>query len=447
MFLGLSVLFLTLMVTGFDTSPYEKIGLVASPGSHGGITLPSIPLPTQVKPTLPRATTNQPPTTETDDELEPDDELDDEPYHLPTNPKEPTNLPRLNTPKQLPTPGQPTGTNDVRALSTTPEPVPGPTTPTLNQPTVTPQPTPPPTTKPKPTPVTPTQKTKPVVPPTSTTDTAKPKHAPVQKSTVRESNIKLRKRVEELTVPKKVLDDRRAQKTYLRIDSDGDGILDYDEIAIYGTDPFNAHTASGTETDGERLLLGLDPRSTTSAPIAYEDPRDFIGTTAQTYTVTEITLATSTTSSGPPVETLSFSGVAEPNAFITLYIFSTPIVVTVRADANGEWTYELDQELEDGSHEVYVATVNASGNILAQSERIPFVKEAQAVGLGEALPAAIEAVESEEAKGFFAQYFMAIALSVIVFGILAIVLVIGLRRREEPIAVVDTPDEGHQNNE
>jgi hypothetical protein len=57
-----------------------------------------------------------------------------------------------------------------------------------------------------------------------------------------------------------------------------------------------------------------------------------------------------------------------------------PIVVTVQADANGNWTYELDKTMVDGTHEVYVAVNNDEGKIVETSLPTPFfIQEAQAV--------------------------------------------------------------------
>jgi hypothetical protein len=76
---------------------------------------------------------------------------------------------------------------------------------------------------------------------------------------------------------------------------------------------------------------------------------------------------------------LKLSGKAQPNMLITIYIFSdNPFIITVRTDENGDWSYELDKELENGQHETYIAVSDGSGKILAKSEPIAFVKTAEA---------------------------------------------------------------------
>jgi hypothetical protein len=59
-----------------------------------------------------------------------------------------------------------------------------------------------------------------------------------------------------------------------------------------------------------------------------------------------------------------------------------PIVVTVQADSNGNWVYDLDKTLVDGTHEVYVAINNDEGKIVEASLPTPFfIAEAQAVSV------------------------------------------------------------------
>ncbi|MBP9691228.1 hypothetical protein KBD81_04070 [Candidatus Woesebacteria bacterium] len=66
----------------------------------------------------------------------------------------------------------------------------------------------------------------------------------------------------------------------------------------------------------------------------------------------------------PPEErssAIEFTGTAEPYQVITILIYSNPIVVTVRADVNGVWTYSLDEPLEPGNHEAYVVVPQEDG--------------------------------------------------------------------------------------
>lgn len=78
-------------------------------------------------------------------------------------------------------------------------------------------------------------------------------------------------------------------------------------------------------------------------------------------------------------KSLLFDGRATPNAIFNIFIFSRdPIVMTVKADENGNWSYELTKDLAEGQHEVYVAVTEKSGRITAKAEPLAFVKTAQA---------------------------------------------------------------------
>ncbi|GIW68165.1 MAG: hypothetical protein KatS3mg099_113 [Candidatus Parcubacteria bacterium] len=203
-------------------------------------------------------------------------------------------------------------------------------------------------------------------------------------------------------------------------DSDGDGLSDFEEKVLWGTDPRNSHTAGDILSDAERVLLGLDPLSTTTQPVPAASPREggevlpavlevskvaAVPLSAQDEAQTQVATttppksqaeegsgerhATSTDNTKDaatqelPTATstvgLALEGRAIPNTTAWLYIFSTPIVVAVRADETGVWRYTLRRELPDGEHEVYVAILNASGAVVAKSPPARFVKQAQAV--------------------------------------------------------------------
>ncbi|MBY0539252.1 hypothetical protein K2P56_02340 [Patescibacteria group bacterium] len=176
-------------------------------------------------------------------------------------------------------------------------------------------------------------------------------------------------------------------------DVDRDGISNYDEQNIYNTDPQNAYTSGSFLTDGERVLLGFNVLTTDVIQVPVESPKVAGEVAENVFEVHTINVTLKPFDSEPDTsgavksdisslpafkEEVTFSGRALPNSFVTLYVFSTPVVVTVKADASGAWSYTLDTELEDGNHELYVATVDAGGRILAKSPAVPFVKRAEA---------------------------------------------------------------------
>lgn len=178
----------------------------------------------------------------------------------------------------------------------------------------------------------------------------------------------------------------------LSLDTDKDGLSDFDEMYVYHTDPHLpvSVTISGNTgkqlNDSEKVLQGIDPTSYTGALIQAEDIRASVVPANSAFALTGASLvavsaSTSASSTTATTSAIQFTGTALPNSVVTLYIFSTPIVVTVKSDANGDWKYVLNKELSDGQHQLYTAAVTNSGKIVARSNGFGFIKTAQAVSL------------------------------------------------------------------
>ena len=259
---------------------------------------------------------------------------------------------------------------------------------------------------------------------------------------------------------------RVGARTFL--DTDQDGVTDFDEVNIYGTDPTKEDSDNDGMTDETEILMGSDPLAaetpepaaramTATAPgeaapaegtentdtakwrVAFGNPKaegpviPEFATTTGVSAHTEVDTRASTTRN-----LLTFEGHSIPNSIVTLFIFSDPIVVRVKTDDTGAWTYTLDKELADGSHQMYSAITDASGKILAKSDPLPFVKQAAAVSIGSELAAAPAA---PAAPGFMSNSDM-IALVLVFVGVLGIALsVIGfvVRRRRDDIDPPLTP--------
>lgn len=239
------------------------------------------------------------------------------------------------------------------------------------------------------------------------------------------------------------------QQTDVLQDSDNDGVSDYDEVTLFKTDPFSADSDSDGFTDGAEVLGGYDPLDDKrESLITYESPK-VQGVVREDVLVVETVLPLTTeannVSSEPderqPTDTeqpttatttkLLIEGKALPNSFVTLYVFSTPIVVTVKTEADGSWRYEFDHELEDGEHEVYVGVTDNAGRIVAKSQPFRFIKEAQAVVSLEAATLAGGTVTPSGDDTFSSIYLLyaLVSVSLVAIGLVLILLGLDLRRR------------------
>jgi Bacterial Ig-like domain/Bacterial TSP3 repeat len=214
-------------------------------------------------------------------------------------------------------------------------------------------------------------------------------------------------------------------------DSDNDGVSDYDEVNLYGTDPMSADTDKDGFIDGVEILNGYDPKdSAREANVMFESPKeqgivreDILEVTYMTTVIDEL--------DGEDQVKAHIGGKALPNSFVTLYIFSTPIIMTLKTDDEGNWSYIFDKELEDGEHEIYVGMTDNAGKIVAKSNPLPFVKTAQAFTPVDAL-GAVANVEPIEPSLVGERALLAIAsIAIVALGLVLILLGLHVRPKEE----------------
>jgi hypothetical protein len=232
------------------------------------------------------------------------------------------------------------------------------------------------------------------------------------------------------------------QRTGARIftDTDSDGISDYDEINIFHTDPNKRDTYGSGYSDGAALLSqasdgpAVAGAATSSSIVlasgfAVENPKITGTTQANIMNVASVgVLEVKDTPSGKKdVAKALFKGKALPNSFVKVYLFSDPIVVTVKTDDQGNWSYILDKTLPDGAHSAYVAMVDNGGRILAKSAPLPFVKEASALTVEAAGPEIGAPTKTGMFSGLSPLALIALIVGVLGLGLSVIGAVIGIR--------------------
>jgi hypothetical protein len=232
----------------------------------------------------------------------------------------------------------------------------------------------------------------------------------VERRSIKNTLLKLQNTIE---LKKDIIKNREGDKVYE--DTDGDGLSDYDEKFIYDTDPEKESTLEDGKSDSEKIAEGIDP--STGSKINYDDVRqDQSGFVTDAYKLEAVKLIKQEAQ-----DLIRFEGRALPNSFVTLYIYSTPIIVTVKTDANGDWNFELDKELEDGEHQLYVATVSNSGKIIARSNPVAFTKTADAASVG---ILGID-IETSQSGDFFRENFILISLAILIGVVVLALMLIG----------------------
>ncbi|KXK00179.1 MAG: hypothetical protein UZ19_OD1000094 [Parcubacteria bacterium OLB19] len=225
----------------------------------------------------------------------------------------------------------------------------------------------------------------------------------------------------------------RERSELIAKDTDGDGVTDFDETNLYKTDPNLPDTDGDGVIDSVEITKGFNPLSSDSeAVINFQSPKEVNYVDENNLQIESIT---------PVVEIFDndinkplmaeIKGKALPNSFVTLFIFSSPTIVTVKADSDGNFVYTLEKELEEGEHEVYVAMTDNIGNIVARSKPFQFVKTAEAF-----TPVDAENQDVVETRDIYQEtelnsYNTVAAMGVISFGLILLMLGHTLRTRPE----------------
>lgn len=205
-------------------------------------------------------------------------------------------------------------------------------------------------------------------------------------------------------------------------DSDEDGLSDEEEVRL-GTNPLNPDSDGDGFLDGVEVTAGYNPSVPGPADkIIYQDPEKVPPKKTDIYQVERVEKVVLERGEIG----IKLVGRGLPNSFLTLYIFSSPIIVIVKTNEKGQWKYVLDKPIKDGEHRVYVALTNNRGEIEARSEVFAFMKAGIDVfRIFEAQTEAISPVETLK-KPFFL-----LVLAAVIFAISIVVAIVSLSARQK----------------
>ncbi len=213
----------------------------------------------------------------------------------------------------------------------------------------------------------------------------------------------------------------------IHVDSDRDNVTDYDEVNLYRTNPFTADTDGDGHNDGVEVAMGYNPHDDArEALIVYESPKELGIVREDILVIHSISTLTPDSPDDRPKALITGSGL--PNSFVTLYVYSTPIIVTVKTSADGSWSYILDKELDDGEHEIYVGVTDNAGKIVAKSTPLPFVKTAEAFA-GGSTERSLEKEIAQVEPSLYAQGPLLLVASVAVVALGLVLMLLGLHMR------------------
>jgi len=200
-------------------------------------------------------------------------------------------------------------------------------------------------------------------------------------------------------------------------DSDGDGLYDWQEISL-GTDPLNPDTDQDGFLDGIEVKYGFDSKKPDPAPRMFVGDPKKEGKISEKLSVEKVEILEGK---------LKITGKGIPKSFVTIYIYSNPIIAMARVNEKGYFEYILDKPLADGTHTVYVALTNNQGKIEEKSPAFSFVKTGDKILRITELEAKVPTSPAQSLLNLF----FAFTLATIVIALGIAFLVIGLAIREK----------------
>lgn len=226
-------------------------------------------------------------------------------------------------------------------------------------------------------------------------------------------------------------------------DPDSDDLANKDEFR-YNTNPLAADTDGDDFPDGKEVRDGFNPllasRGDKNDQITYESPKETGTVEKELFAVGNVEAVSSEANAEEKV--LKLSGTGPANTLINVFVYSElPTILTVKTDADGNWSYTLEKSLDDGEHEVYVAVTDNAGKITAKSEPLAFVKTAQAATV---IPPA-EAAEQEASTSPVEKRKMSDMLllaGAVVLAVLSALALIGFLLRRKKARVESESTEG-----
>lgn len=119
-----------------------------------------------------------------------------------------------------------------------------------------------------------------------------------------------------------------------------------------------SNTVASSEITIDNLFVGESVKPNTNQIVF---PSQFDPQAIPASVSTQVTKIENTTLDNQNLA-ITFQGTSLSNTIITILIYSSPIVVTVKTDANGLWQYNLEKPLEPGKHIAYIAVSSPNGS-------------------------------------------------------------------------------------
>ena len=218
------------------------------------------------------------------------------------------------------------------------------------------------------------------------------------------------------------------------IDFDKDGLTDYDEVVLYGTDPKLADEDNDGSLDSVEIILGYNPTDA-KLEVVSRAVDQFLGGVINgdllSITAIQPLYLYAEKDSMPKVLT-SVSGRGIPNSFSRLYLGDLSESVFVKIGPNGTFTQTIDKEFVKIEGRVVLALTDNTGRIVMRGQPLEVDKVVTSSELYNSVAFDAAVVKSVEE---FSTTNVIGSLGVVSFGLILLLLGKALIPRREPFSL------------
>ncbi len=158
-------------------------------------------------------------------------------------------------------------------------------------------------------------------------------------------------------------------------DSDSDGLSDYDELTVYTSSSVNPDSDQDGVIDSVEILTGSDPLVSDVLTVVSLGHISEDITFDEVVSISEIEpLVVRSLESSTDTLYALVHGKSIPNSYVHIVSSSMGTVGVIKTNANGDFSYTLEQALPDQRHEVVAVLSDTAGNIVASSRPHVFTK-------------------------------------------------------------------------
>lgn len=225
----------------------------------------------------------------------------------------------------------------------------------------------------------------------------------------------------------------------LVFDADADALSDDLEL-YYGTDLNNPDSDSDGYLDGQEVANSYNPLG---AGVLNKESHDLAKILSQKLALAQPKFNASTTTDlsidefSKAENSLILTGKAPANTWLNLYFYSqVPLLVSTKSNEQGDWSYQLEQALVSGDHQVYLAINDSQGKIIKQSAPLAITigQEQVSEPTGNDTNNTVKVVAEAEALNFWQTYrWYILSLGILVMLLLSTYLFFKFRKEKNTL--------------